>query len=102
MLIDMRPKGATGKAAATALDVAGITVNKNLIPFDPEKPFVTSGVRVGTPAVTTRGMGVDQMAKIGKWIGRVIDHIDDEAVAMQVKEEIRDFTRAYPLPLLQV
>ena len=102
MLIDMRPKNTTGKAAATALDLAGITVNKNLIPFDPEKPFVTSGIRVGTPAVTTRGMGEPEMARIAQWIGRVVDHIDDASVAAQVREEIRVFTRAFPLPKLVI
>lgn len=102
MLIDMRPKKVTGKAAATALDLAGITVNKNLIPFDPEKPFVTSGVRVGTPAVTTRGMGESEMKQIAQWIGRVVDYIDDESVAAQVRDEIRAFTRAFPLPQLLV
>ncbi|MDT8391117.1 MAG: serine hydroxymethyltransferase [Lentisphaeria bacterium] len=102
MLIDMRPKNTTGKAAATALDLAGITVNKNLIPFDPEKPFVTSGVRVGTPAVTTRGMGEADMKTIAEWMGRVVDHIDDPTVAEQVRDEIRAFTRDFPLPQLLV
>lgn len=102
MLVDMRAKGTTGKAAATALDNAGITVNKNLIPFDPEKPMVTSGIRIGTPAVTTRGMGRDEMRRIAKWMGRVIDHIDNPAVADEVREEIRHFTRDYPLPQLVV
>ncbi len=98
MLVDMRPKKVTGKAAATALDRADITVNKNMIPFDPESPFVTSGIRVGTPAVTTRGMTEAEMARIAGFIGRVLDHIDDEAVARQVGEEVFQMTRRFPLP----
>ncbi len=98
MLLDMRPKHTTGKAAAEALDKAGITVNKNLIPFDPEKPTVTSGLRVGTPAVTTRGMREPDMARIAAWIGRVVDHIDDAAVAAAVREDVRAFVRHFPLP----
>ncbi|MBT3379739.1 MAG: serine hydroxymethyltransferase [Lentisphaerae bacterium] len=98
MLVDMRPKSVTGKAAATALDSAGITVNKNLIPFDPESPFVTSGVRVGSPAVTTRGMKEPEMGKIAAWIARVIDDIGDPDVAKTVRDEIAQFTRDFPLP----
>ena len=73
MLVDLRPKSMTGKVAEKALDKAGITVNKNKIPFDPEKPFVTSGIRVGTPAVTTRGMKEDAMARVGELIGEASD-----------------------------
>jgi glycine hydroxymethyltransferase len=98
MLVDMRPKKITGKAAATALDRADITVNKNMIPFDPESPFVTSGIRVGTPAVTTRGMREAEMVQIAGFIGRVIDQIDDEAVIHQVGEEVFSLTRRFPLP----
>ncbi len=102
MLLDMRSKNTTGKAAATALDAAGITVNKNLIPFDPEKPTVTSGIRIGTPAVTTRGMKEPEMARIAEWIARVVDQIDNPAVAHQVQGEIRQFNRSFPLPQLLV
>jgi glycine hydroxymethyltransferase len=98
MLVDMRPKKITGKAAATALDRADITVNKNMIPFDPESPFVTSGIRVGTPAVTTRGLREPEMARIAGFIGRVIDHITDEAVIHQVGKEVFEMTRHFPLP----
>lgn len=98
MLVDMRPKSLTGKQAATVLDRAGITVNKNLIPFDPEKPTVTSGLRIGTPAVTTRGMKAPEMERIAQWIGRVLDHADNESVVNSVRQEIDDFTRDYPLP----
>lgn len=86
MLVDLRPFGVTGKAAQEALDRAGITCNKNAIPNDPEKPFVTSGVRLGTASVTTAGMGVDEMRDIASLIARVLRAIDDEGVAAQVRE----------------
>ncbi len=98
MLVDLQPKNTTGKIAAAALDKAGITVNKNLIPFDPESPFVTSGLRIGTPAVTTRGMKEPEMKRIAQWIGRVVDHVDDEQVQAAVRAEVAAFTRNYPLP----
>jgi glycine hydroxymethyltransferase len=101
MLVDMRPKKITGKAAATALDRADITVNKNMIPFDPEGPFVTSGIRVGTPAVTTRGMREAEMAQIAAYIGRVIDHIGDDAAIHAVGEDVFRLTRRFPLPQLR-
>ena len=98
MLVDLRPKKTTGKAAALALDAAAITVNKNLIPFDPEKPTVTSGLRIGTPAVTTRGMKDTEMRQIAQFITRVVDRIDDPAVAVQVRNEVFELTRRFPLP----
>jgi glycine hydroxymethyltransferase len=102
MLVDMRPKGITGKIAATALDKADITVNKNMIPFDPESPFVTSGIRVGSPAVTTRGMKEAEMVKIAELIAKVIDNIDDETMPEKVAEEVFAMTRAFPMPQLIV
>ena len=85
MLVDLRPKGLTGKAAETSLENAGITCNKNAIPFDPEKPTVTSGVRLGTPAPTSRGFGADEFRAVGEMIGDVLDglaaHPDDNSVA---------------------
>jgi glycine hydroxymethyltransferase len=87
MLVDLRPFGVTGKVAQEALDRAGITCNKNAIPNDPEKPFVTSGLRLGTAAVTTAGMGADQMAEIANMIGRVLRAPDDETVATEVREQ---------------
>ena len=98
MLVDMRPKGITGKVAATALDKADITVNKNMIPFDPESPFVTSGIRVGSPAVTTRGMKEPEMARIAELIAKVIDHVADETMPAKVAEEVYALTRPFPLP----
>ncbi len=98
MLVDLRPKNATGKVVAEVLDKAGITVNKNMIPFDPEKPFVTSGVRIGTPAVTTRGMKEPEMQKIADWIAAAVDGRDDEKALSSIKDQIRSFMRAFPLP----
>ncbi|MFO8061477.1 MAG: serine hydroxymethyltransferase [bacterium] len=97
MLVDLRPKGVTGKAAEKALDRAGITANKNTIPFDPEKPFVASGVRLGTPALTTRGMKEPEMKTIAGYINRVIEHIDDESEIEQVKKDVSEFTAGFPL-----
>ncbi|MFA5205511.1 MAG: serine hydroxymethyltransferase [Lentisphaeria bacterium] len=98
MLVDLRPKGATGKDVATALDAAGITVNKNMIPFDPAKPAVTSGIRVGTPAVSTRGMGAAEMKQIARLISRVVDHLTDPAEAAAVRQEVFELTRRFPMP----
>lgn len=98
MLVDLRPKGVTGKDTATALDEADITVNMNLIPFDPAKPTVTSGIRVGTPAVTTRGLKEPEMLKIADFICRVCENIDDPAVKAQVKAEVNELTRQFPMP----
>ncbi len=98
MLVDLRPKNSTGKEVALALDKAAITVNKNMIPFDPEKPFVTSGIRVGTPAVTTRGMKEAEMTKIAAWIERAVDCKNDEAALKQIAVEVKEFTRNFPLP----
>ncbi len=86
MLVDLRPFGITGKVAQDALDAAGITLNKNTIPNDPESPFVTSGLRIGTAAVTSAGMREQEMAEIGSLIGRVVRHPDDEAVRAEVRE----------------
>jgi glycine hydroxymethyltransferase len=98
MLVDLRPKKTTGKEFALALDKAAITVNKNMIPFDPEKPFVTSGVRIGTPAVTTRGMKEAEMTKIAAWIERTVDVKNDDAALKQIAAEVKEFTKDFPLP----
>jgi len=97
MLVDLRPKKLNGKIAEEALGKAGITVNKNMIPWDPEKPFVTSGIRVGTPALTTRGMGTGEMRQVASLIGRVLDAPADEAVLGRVKGEVHELTRQFPL-----
>ncbi|MGQ0825264.1 MAG: serine hydroxymethyltransferase [Actinomycetota bacterium] len=87
MLVDLRSFGVTGKVAQEALDRAGITTNKNAIPNDPEKPFVTSGLRLGTAAVTTAGMGPDEMAEIASMIARTLRAVDDDGVAAEVREQ---------------
>ena len=98
MLIDLRPKHATGKVVANALDLARITVNKNMIPFDPEKPFVTSGIRVGTPAVTTRGFKEAEILKLADFIERGVESREDEAALRAIGEEVKEFMKAYPMP----
>ena len=96
MLVDTFSKGVTGKAAEAALGKAGITVNKNAIPFDKNPPMVASGIRVGTPATTTRGMGVAEMDVIGDLIARVLDAPDDERVAGMVKAEVEGLCKTFP------
>ncbi len=97
MLIDLRPQGLTGKAMEKALGEARITVNKNTIPYDPQKPFVTSGVRVGVPAVTTRGMGEPEMKTIGGLIAGIIKAKADPAVAAEVRTEVEKLVERFPL-----
>lgn len=97
MCIDLRSKGLTGKAAEAALDKAGITANKNTIPFDPEKPFVTSGLRLGTPAVTTRGMKEADMRQVAQFIDDAIAHHDDDAYLAHEAKEVETFLQAFPL-----
>ena len=98
MLADLSPLGITGKDAATALDKALITVNKNAIPFDKQKPFIASGIRVGTPAVTTRGMKTPEMKQIAAWIGDVVTHPDDEKTLARVRDEVVALTENFPIP----
>jgi glycine hydroxymethyltransferase len=97
MLVDLRSKGVTGKVAEKALERAGITVNKNTVPGETESPFVTSGVRIGTPALTTRGLGEDEMRTIGAFIDRVIQKPDDEDVARAVRGEVAELCSRFPL-----
>jgi len=96
-LVDLGPKKLTGKVAEKALDHAGITVNKNAIPFDPNPPMVTSGLRLGTPAITTRGMGVAEMGTIAGWIGEVLAAPEDEGVKASVKAKVHALTAAFPI-----
>ncbi len=98
MLVDLTPIGVTGKEAEKALDAVGITVNKNMIPYDTRSPFVTSGIRVGTPAVTTRGFGAREMEQIAHMICRVVKHIEDEKVQRQVAAEVKELTKRFPVP----
>jgi glycine hydroxymethyltransferase len=97
MLVDVFSRGLTGKAAEAALGKAGITVNKNAIPFDPNPPMVASGVRLGTPAVTTRGMREREMDRIGELIARVLATPDDDAALGMVKAEVEKLCRMFPL-----
>jgi glycine hydroxymethyltransferase len=99
MLLDLRPRKLTGKLAEEVLGHAGITVNKNQIPFDPEKPTVSSGVRVGTPAITTRGMKTGEMATVAKLIGKALDAHADPAALAKIRDEVKEFTSAFPLYL---
>ncbi len=89
--------GLTGKKVEKALDLAGITVNKNTVPFDPQKPFVTSGVRIGTPAITTRGMGTGEMKVIAGFIDRVIKDLDNEAILPGVAQDVKKLCDRFPL-----
>ena len=97
MLVDLRNKGLTGKVAEKALDLAAITVNKNTVPKETQSPFVTSGIRIGTPAVTTRGMREPEMERIAELIDRVLVSAEDPGVAERVKEEVRSLSSAFPL-----
>ena len=103
MLIDLSTKGLTGKEAEESLDRCGITVNKNTIPFDTQSPFVTSGIRIGTPSLTTRGMKENEMETIGELISVVLGGgIGDDTICRRVKEEVSGLCRRFPLyPELQ-
>jgi glycine hydroxymethyltransferase len=98
MLVDVTAKGVTGKQAEHALDVAGITVNKNMIPFDPRKPLDPSGIRVGTPALTTRGMKEPEMRQIAKWIADVIARHGDQTILDRVRGGVRELCQQFPAP----
>jgi glycine hydroxymethyltransferase len=98
MLCDMTSVGLTGKIAEESLDKAAITVNKNMIPFDQRKPLDPSGIRIGTAALTTRGMREDEMKRVGKWILEVLRAPSDDAVLQRVRGEIGEFTKSYPVP----
>ncbi|WP_223644935.1 serine hydroxymethyltransferase [Corallococcus sp. EGB] len=97
MLVDLRAKKLTGKVAEDVLGKAGITVNKNMIPFDPEKPTTTSGIRVGTPAITTRGMREAEMAVVGRLIGQALDAAQDDAALARVKGQVKELAQGFPL-----
>lgn len=96
-LLDLRNKGITGKEAEAALEAADITVNKNMVPYDDKSPFVTSGIRVGTPAMTTRGFGEDEFRRVVGLVDRVLSHLGDESTAEQVRGEIRELCSQFPL-----
>ncbi len=96
MLIDLSPKDLTGKASELALVRSGITTNKNMVPGDQKSPFVTSGIRIGTPALTTRGMGSDEMKKIAAWIDRVLSDVEDKEMHRAVREEVKEMASGFP------
>jgi glycine hydroxymethyltransferase len=98
MLVDVTPLGIGGKLAEEALDRCGITVNKNLIPFDERKPMDPSGIRIGTPALTTRGMTSEEMRKIGQWMLNALRHPDDEALLRKIREEVKQMCEHFPVP----
>jgi len=102
MLVDLTNKNLSGKKVEVALGLAGITVNKNMIPFDTKSPFVTSGIRIGTPAVTTRGMKENEMKQIAKFIDRAINNVDNEQELALIKKEVAELCSKFPLyPELQ-
>lgn len=98
LLIDLRSKGLTGKDAEKALDLAGITVNKNTVPNETQSPFVTSGIRIGTPALTSRGMGVSEMNQIVDWMDQVLSNHTNSDLLKKVSQEIGNMTKDFPLP----
>lgn len=98
MLVDVTSVGSTGKLAEEALGRAGITVNKNMIPYDSRKPMDPSGIRLGTPALTTRGMGVDEMRRIGGWILAALRAADDAAELARIRGEVRTLCESFPVP----
>jgi len=97
VLLDLAPRGLTGKAAEKALEAAGITTNKNMVPNDPQMPFLTSGIRIGTPALTTRGMRTDEMKIIGKMIARVLIDMENDENIRSVRNEVLELTSQFPL-----
>jgi glycine hydroxymethyltransferase len=102
ILIDLTSKGVPGKVAAKALDRAGLETNYNTVPFDPRKPFDPSGIRIGTPSVTSRGMGVTEMKRIGEWMDRVVSAPEDGSVIEATRAEVVEVCRAFPAPGISV
>ena len=96
ILIDLTKKGVTGRPAAQALDRAGIVTNRNAIPFDPRKPMDPSDLRIGTPAITTRGMGTAEMRTIARWIDEGVT--GDDATLARIRGEVRELAAAFPVP----
>ena len=97
MLIDLRNKNITGKKAQETLDKAHITVNRNSVPFDDKSPFITSGIRIGVPAVTTRGMKEEHMETVVAMIDKVLMNVDNESVISSTQSEVKEFMKQFPL-----
>lgn len=97
LLIDLRNKGISGKKAENTLVKADITINKNMVPFDDKSPFITSGIRVGVPAITTRGLKEKDMLQVVNWLDQVLTKPDDENVILKVRSEVNDYMKAFPL-----
>ncbi len=98
MLVDVTPLGIGGKIAEAALERCGITVNKNMIPFDERKPMDPSGIRVGTPALTTRGIGTDEMRQVGAWMLSALKNPDDDRLQQRIGREVREMCAQFPVP----
>jgi glycine hydroxymethyltransferase len=98
VLVDLSLQGISGKDAEEALGAVGISVNRNAIPFDPKPPKITSGIRLGTPAVTTRGFGTEEMKRIAALIGKVLSSSGDKRVQEQARQEVREMCQQFPIP----
>jgi len=97
VLVDLRNKNITGKDLERALGNVNITVNKNAVPNDPKSPFVTSGIRLGTPAVTTRGFKTEEIKLLSNWICDIIENIDDDKIKEEIKNKVINLTKQYPV-----
>jgi glycine hydroxymethyltransferase len=100
--MDLTNTGVIAKKAAKALDRAGIVTNYNTIPYDPRRPFSPSGIRIGTPSVTSRGMGEAEMRQIAAWMEEAVSHVDDEAVLERISGEVRELCQSFPAPGIRV
>ena len=98
MLVDVSVKGLTGKAVEEYLDEIGITVNKNAIPFDQQKPFVTSGIRIGTPAITSRGLGVDDCVEVARIINDALGDVETKTNVARLRDRVHELTSRYDVP----
>jgi glycine hydroxymethyltransferase len=98
VLVDLRSFNVSGKEAELALDAAAIHTNKNMIPYDPAKPTVTSGIRLGTPAVTTRGFGADELTQVAAWIGEIVRDVQDLPTQERVRQEVKQLCLNFPVP----
>ena len=98
VLVDLRSRKVNGKEVELALDDAAIHTNKNMIPYDPAKPNITSGIRLGTPAITTRGFGLNELKQVSAWIGEIARDVQNEALQERIHQEVRQLCPSFPLP----